>query len=67
MHEKGELCKVEHYGSHTSVVITLLTREALDKIWVAVDTGLSRSVLSAAVFSYAVSVNKDSRRQEAMV
>lgn len=40
-----------YYGSHTCVVITLLTQEALDRIYVAGDTGLSRIVLLAAVFS----------------
>lgn len=49
-----------YYGSHTCVVITLLTQEALDRIYVAGDTGLSRIVLLAAVFSNVVSVNKDS-------
>lgn len=40
-----------YYGSHTCVVITLLTQEALDRIYVTGDTGLSRIVLLAAVFS----------------
>lgn len=40
-----------YYGSHTCVVITLLTQEALDRIYVAGDTGLSRILLLAAVFS----------------
>lgn len=40
--------------------MTLLTRKALGRIYVAVDTGLSRSVLLAAVFNGGVSVNKDS-------
>lgn len=39
------------HGSHTCVVITLLTRGALDRMYVAVDTGLSRRVLSIAVFT----------------
>ena len=40
-----------YYESHTFVVFAFLTQEAWNRIPVAVDTGLFRSVLIAAVFS----------------